>query len=407
MHYLRFLPYAIPLLFFSIVFYLWYKNGRDEKSVEVIEFEPPENLGPLEVGYVYKQLLGNSDVATLLISLANKGYLQIEEIKKNFFQKDFCIHKLKDYDGENVNEELFFKALFRRKKNLTSKDLTSYTEKNYKNSTAKALNSAVEAIKNDIEKTFNEALFEKNSLYYKTITAVLMVVSWVLTVCALIFTHDFGEEAAILIIFLTAFPIVGYATLSYGLQNFRKNNYDGQFFTLFGTIWCSITTLVLGMFLLELMPFYEIGPIILFNLACIIGMDILRALMPKWTIQGNALYGRVLGFRRFLKKVEVEKLQTLVNENPKYFYNLIPYAYVLGLEKAWFEKYAKITCPPPEYYSGTTYGAGYYGRTISRAISKIGQASTPPSSSSGGHGGFGGGGGCGGGGCGGGGGGGW
>ena len=135
-------------------------------------------------------------------------------------------------------------------------------------------------------------------------------------------------------------------------------------------------------------------------------MDIFRFYMPKWTPEGNKLYGRVLGFKNYLEKVEVDRLQRLVSSDPKYFYKIIPYAYVFGISQKWFAKYTKITCPPPDFYQGHAFGIGFLTGTMNHAISSVGMASTPVSKGSSG-GSFGGGGGCSGGGGGGGGGGGW
>lgn len=47
----------------------------------------------------------------MLVYLANKGYLQITETEHGKFK----ITKLKDYDGTNENEKVFFDGLFNNK----------------------------------------------------------------------------------------------------------------------------------------------------------------------------------------------------------------------------------------------------------------------------------------------------
>ena len=54
-------------------------------------------------------------------------------------------------------------------------------------------------------------------------------------------------------------------------------------------------------------------------------------MMFKRTDYGNAIYGRIKGFRNFLEAAEKEKLEALVNDDPSYFYNILPYTYVLGI----------------------------------------------------------------------------
>ena len=48
--------------------------------MEVIEeFYPPKKCNSLEAGYIYKRYINKKDVVSLLIYLANKGYLKIEQ----------------------------------------------------------------------------------------------------------------------------------------------------------------------------------------------------------------------------------------------------------------------------------------------------------------------------------------
>ena len=110
-------------LFLLISFYLWCKFGKDDKVIETVEFYPPDGFNSLEVGFLYKGYADNKDITSLLIYLANKGYIKITESqRKSLFSKykDFKITRLKEYDGDNVNEELFLKGLFLKKSSIIS-----------------------------------------------------------------------------------------------------------------------------------------------------------------------------------------------------------------------------------------------------------------------------------------------
>jgi hypothetical protein len=75
----------IPILFLVIAILLWYKFGRDDKVVETVEFYPPAGFNSLEVGFLYKGKADNQDVTSLLIFLANKGYLEITNKKIDLY----------------------------------------------------------------------------------------------------------------------------------------------------------------------------------------------------------------------------------------------------------------------------------------------------------------------------------
>lgn len=54
----------------------------------------------------------------------------------------------------------------------------------------------------------------------------------------------------------------------------------------------------------------------------------------------------------FLETAEKEKLEQLVFEDPKYFYDILPYAYVLGVSDKWIKKFESIAVAPPQWYRG-------------------------------------------------------
>lgn len=85
--------------------------------------------------------------------------------------------------------------------------------------------------------------------------------------------------------------------------------------------------------------------------ACFVINMVFVFIMGRRTIKGEELIAKVKGFRNFLDTVEKEKLEALVEENPYYFYNILPYTYVLNLSKKWIEKFEGISMP--ESYMGT------------------------------------------------------
>ena len=73
------------------------------------------------------------------------------------------------------------------------------------------------------------------------------------------------------------------------------------------------------------------------------------------------LFGRVLGFRDFIKTAELDKINELVEQDPEYFYHIIPYAYVFGLTNRWIKKFENIDVVQPQWIR-TPYGYGGYDR---------------------------------------------
>jgi len=118
-----YIMFLIPIIFLGIAILLWYKFGRDDQVVETVEFYPPAGFNSLEVGFLFKGQADNQDVTSLLIYLANKGYIKIAETEeKSLFSKSkgFKITKLKEYDGNNINEQIFLNGLFTKRPSYTS-----------------------------------------------------------------------------------------------------------------------------------------------------------------------------------------------------------------------------------------------------------------------------------------------
>ncbi|KUK53981.1 MAG: hypothetical protein XD78_0730 [Desulfotomaculum sp. 46_296] len=72
------------------MFNLWYKRGRDPKIREAVAvmYEPPkfsgEPLTPAEIGALVDEKMDPRDITSAIVGLADKGYIKIEEIKKDW-----------------------------------------------------------------------------------------------------------------------------------------------------------------------------------------------------------------------------------------------------------------------------------------------------------------------------------
>ena len=89
--------------------------------------------------------------------------------------------------------------------------------------------------------------------------------------------------------------------------------------------------------------------------------------MPKRTEYGIEMLGKIKGFKKFLKIAKKEELEQKVKENPNYFYDIMPYTYVLGVSKKWIKKFTDIKINDPEWYEGESYQYLDIERTISYA----------------------------------------
>ena len=137
--------------------YLWFKNGRDywfggnlfgssqEKGSAKpigahetisVEFTPPENLRPAEIGVLLDERADTLDVTATIIDLATRGYLKITEIPKKwvFGKVDYLLTKttpqkqIKQQPLQTYEQLLLDKLFYRRAQVKSSSLKTTFYE---------------------------------------------------------------------------------------------------------------------------------------------------------------------------------------------------------------------------------------------------------------------------------------
>ncbi len=395
--------FIIPIIFLAIAVLLWYKFGRDDQVVETVEFYPPEGFNSLEVGFLYKGKADNKDVTSLLIYLANKGYIKISETEeKSLFSvsKGFKITKLKEYDGNNINEKMFLNGLF-SKDPFTSFLLTKdnyHIENNENEVTSMDLYDnfyiTMRKILSNINTKENKNKIFEKSTFIKSLLIVLMII---ITYCLITIPPviNYGEPESF--IFALLFPGIGFSVLFaslFGGLLALSNGSSPVAAKIVGVFWGAMfggvpwAFLVLPTLLQD--SIYLIGYII--GLLCVLGMIITLKYLPKRTKYGNEILGKLKGFKNFLETAEKDKLEAMVTENPTYFYNILPYTYVLGVSDTWIKKFEAISLQAPSWYDSPdafdmmTFGT-FMNTTMSsaqRVMSYSSSSSSSGGSSSGG-----------------------
>lgn len=131
----------------------------------------------------------------------------------------------------------------------------------------------------------------------------------------------------------------------------------------------------------------------IFGLLCIFGLTFCLIYLPKRTSYGNEMLGKLKGFRNFLETAEKTRLESMVMTNPTYFYDILPYAYVLGVSDKWIKQFETISLQAPGWYdSPNAFNIIVFGLFMNSTMKSAQRTmSSSPSSGSGGSGGGGGG----------------
>lgn len=384
---------SVPVLCLIISFLLWLKYGKDDIVVETVEFYPPDGINSLDAAYLYKGAVTGKDVTSLLIYLAGKGYLRIEETEeKGVFKKkkSFRIVLLRDYDGNDPNEETFMKGLFSRASE--GEGLGTVTMGRLYDSFYVTTGTIV---RNMGSRERKQEVFEKNTSFKSLLVMLMVVASAVCISLPPILTYGMPLMVIYLIPSFFGFGFC-FALLMAGKGKGRekgkmkRNTGTKLVIALFCAVF-GVVPIAMGIFPLMEDRIHMIGFFV--GCACVLGMLLCFFYMPKRTAYGIRMLGRLEGFRNFLQVAEKERLEQLVMENPQYFYDILPYTYVLGVSDTWIRKFEEINLQAPEWYYGSYYDVHSFGEMMDRTMSTVDRAmtSSPSESSSGGGGSSGGG----------------
>lgn len=153
---------------------LWLKRGRDPKGRGTIiaQYEPPDNLTPVEVGTVIDEKVDKKDISAEIIYLAVKGYLKIILLEGGglFKTKDYELQKLKDEnDLPNDFDKKLMESLFGSKSSIklsdVKKDFNFYKD-------------ITETIEKIYQSVVNKNYFGKNPNKVKTVYIIIGVIIW-------------------------------------------------------------------------------------------------------------------------------------------------------------------------------------------------------------------------------------
>lgn len=361
---------------------LFFLYGRDEIPVKTVEFYAPEGMTPSEVGYIIDGSVDNRDVCSLVMYWADRGYLTIEDTGGG----EFTLHKVKNMGNETRNfEQHMFNKLFKDGDSVTTGDLkyTFYTTVN-----------STKAMVGDSFAGTNRRVFTKVSSALMPLLSFFTALPVMMTVALNMYRDTFDFTTTLMItavlgglILVPVFFLIGT------MRRWRGEKPTARVIKLFCFLFLCLLALVLFLVITEsnLVPAL---PWIAALATVLIGLT--SVFITKRTPKGVEWLGKIQGFRDFIQYAERDKLEALVEQNPSYFYNVLPFAWVLNVTDKWAKRFESIALEPPQWYYGYSgqfhpiLFVGSLNHSMSAFQSQM--TSTPPSRGGGGGGGFSGGG---------------
>jgi uncharacterized membrane protein YgcG len=330
----------LPLFVFIYMYQHWWRTGRDQGGGGPIpvDFEPPRELSPSQVGVVIDEVCDLTDVLATIVDLAVRGYLRIVKIGSS---------------GNNYR----FERLFARSSTEIDNDKkynTSYDDKNLKN----------------FERSMLRHLFDCDEKGDFAIAVDLVSLK------ERFYVHISTLKQEI------------YQSLI-DLGSFKRNPdaVRGQF-NLLGVL-LAVASIIL--FACSQAP-YSVSLGLGLMLSAIITCAFAKA-MPARTLMGSKQKRQCLGFGRFVMAAEKSRIEKLAKEDPTLFGRLLPYAMVLGAASQWAQAFKDLNLAPEQIQNNwyvydqvgyfdplaLTIDLGQSMRSMSYALT-----APPPSSSAGG-----------------------
>ena len=365
---------------------LWYLYGRDKHMVKTLEFYPPDGLTPGEIGYLADGRADKQDVISTIVYLADQGYIEIEEIDR----KKFRFIGLKE-PGAEVPEYVrtIYRGIFPGEKNVrtsTQMAASSTFGKKYLKS------------KEQLEDMFSgsSAIIRPDS---RVARAACMVAAIMPSAAYVTWAGINGDEMGVFMLGWAAVHILISVYLMCSVyDNIRSTSKVKTVLKSLGAIWfftMGVGILPLASDALSLLARPKAIALVMYLvIGTLISMFFAVIAVAK-TDNYTDLLGRVLGFRDFIKTAELDKLNELVEEDPGYFYHIMPYAYVFGLSNKWIKNFEDLPVFAPDWYRSPRGfdSFDYYmmGRMMSDCNASVRDSIVIPSQSYGGSGGSGGG----------------
>lgn len=357
---------VICILFAVITFILWKKHGKDLYKVpETVEFYPPEKLDAAEIGYLYKKDTGRKLSIALIIELASKGFIKIIEsadkktqiiAKSNttdvnkYIKREIKIVKLKNYkvrflDTPSKATKLteIMKKYFPN--NVNENVVTSDFDKFYENSKYLIDNGYIRIASDNISQYSQEQLDAIKKELFLNEFKDKPIMS---TNEEIVYNNLFEDSDETILSENHSF----YKTFSEIGENVR-NSFDDKIndltayrYMLIASLGFLICTILLG---LSYCKFEDLNPKfnIIYTIAFVsnIVTFVFAILMKRKNSYGEQIKSKINGFKNYIELAEKNQIEMLVEQNPNYFYDILPYAYVLDVSKKWVEKFENIPVP--------------------------------------------------------------
>lgn len=309
------------------------------KPLETVEFEPPI-LNPMHFSAFWHGYARRRDVCTVILQWANLGCIKL----KKDGGRDLIITKIKDLPQTATDaEKLYFSALFSEGGVYRSADMKKREKRRQRRAVRFAAGSLVDEFGEPV--TYAKGV-ERAKFFVRYIPVFTLVV---LFTYYIILSRYF---AGIVFLYMAAAALIGFTKFILNVSDETKGMRNRRRILLafgLGTgtgIPAGFGIIVYFAAAEMFLPLYDYIYLTYIAIAwAAASVAVLPSFIGKRTEEAQRLYGKMKGFKNFLKLAEVKQMEELISENPDYYLNVLPYCMIMGLSKKLDKKTEFLQAP--------------------------------------------------------------
>lgn len=318
---------------------------KKRRVVKPVEYFPPRGASPLDILINYYGANANPREIfnPLMLYWAERGFITIEEDCK----RGLKLTKIKDFESPE-SQDGFDAATFEIEEQLFAVLFSGSKKVFYTLSALSGFESAYQKVTSEC-KSEAKSVTNKKSRGIKLASLLISFATLALVIIILgVATRENFMVICIFPFVAMAFPKGVLYSMGDGKDGLPKGSVTRflfiPFFSMFGAV-----PLAAGV---SVFPVPVAVLIVCAYAVCAVNVFILNDRIDIRTESQLKYYARICGFKKFLLLAEVEQIEKLVEEDPRYYFNVLPYCYVLKITGKLKPKFDRIALDGPAWYLG-------------------------------------------------------
>lgn len=315
------------------VIFLW--KGRDNQVLVTAQYHLPADITSAEVGLIIDEEISDNDLISLLLDWGRRGIITIEEKKDELY-----LQKVNDLESDcRKYERIMFDKLF------GSKDIVKVSSLKYKFSDT--LEKSRQALKDDYQQKEKKLTTTESIVLQYVLSALSFIPAT--GFMGIMFYCYYYSVATVGIVIPMMMILVGLtflANVTYRKRYIYSSRKQILFYSIVGLSYIGLFVALYAMCIKAQVSIYYAFSIFFMQVLVLI----CTVCMRKRTEYGDEMLGRVLGLRHFIIDGDQQRIKNLVEENPYYFYDILPFAYAMNLTNIWNEHFKDMTLIPCDWY---------------------------------------------------------